>query len=163
MNGNTRIIMVAIVFLTTLSSFLGIDTLRKNMEETRSVCSYTYSRVEIMYSGFDTDTPFSVSPEMFDTWYDDTSIVTIIIKDTQTIAFIDSMINSAEPIDARTIDTRCRVLFTKNLKNRSVVDSFYLSSTIIYHKNKGIVLKNNQAIQKAIQDIVTHVNNGNKL
>ena len=157
MNANARIIMMIVVlfFAMLAESFAKLDFC-KNINNKNTVHCCTFSKVEIIYFGFDTDTPFSISPKMFDLWCEDTSIVKITIKDIDTIAFIDSILNNAEPIDARTIDTRCRILLTREEKKQSVTDSFYLSSTVIYKKNNGIVLKNDQAIQKLISDIVSH-------
>ena len=158
MKGNIKkIIMVVVAVLVALSDLSIMDIFCNNM----NVYDCEFSEVEIMYSDFDTDTPFSISPEMFDKWYDDTSIIKITIKDVCTIAFIDSIINNAEPMYASTIDTRCRILFTRNKKRECIVDSFYLSSTIIYHKNNGKTFKNNESTQEFIHNIVSHEMNRN--
>jgi len=160
MNTNARIMIIAVLFFAMLAESFAKNDFCKNIKKKNAVQCCTFSKVEIMYSGFDTDTPFSISPEMFDLWYDDTSIVTIItLTDVDTIAFIDSLLNSAEHIDARTIDTRCRILITREEEMQSAIDSFYLGSTIIYKKNNGSVLKNDKVIQKAINDIVFHTIN----
>ncbi|MBO7490456.1 MAG: hypothetical protein J6T88_09275 [Bacteroidales bacterium] len=148
---------LCLCILTTFASLFGLqlskycnkDTLISNNAKKNG-----YIKAVILYAGFDTDTPFSVSPEKFDMWYGDTSIVSVTINNPRQIAFIDSIINCGEPVNSGVIDTRCRITITKNENKLCFTDSFYLSPTLIFHKNNGVLLKNNENTQKAIQSII---------
>ena len=146
--------LCTLIYFSMLIGLQSSKLYNKELQTNNIAEKNNYSKAELLYAGFDTDTPFDISPELFDMWYEDTSFVKVTLTDSHQIDVLDSVINRGEPTDFKSIDTRCRIIFTKTKNKTCLADSFYLSSTHTFHKNNGIMLKNDVNILKVIQGII---------